>query len=104
MNKTKTIQQLTNILAVALRHKIGAIVNPNNYYTKKYEKDARDLLVVVQNVSLRRHWNNQDKGKIREELKKKLREELERCLFLDNKKFELVDKEIDDALKELGLS
>jgi len=35
MSKIKTIKELTNLLAIALRHKIGSIVNENEIYAEK---------------------------------------------------------------------
>jgi len=103
MSKIKTIQQLTNLLAGALRHKIGAIVNSSELYKNKYEKEAQNLLKAAQKVSLRENWNIYDKEKIKEELRYKLKTELEKCTYLNSKKFDFMNSEINEALKLLGL-
>ena len=46
MGKTDSLHELTNILAKALRHKIGGIVNPNEIYAQKYARDA-DMLMII---------------------------------------------------------
>jgi len=43
MSKSKIIEELTNLLVVALRHKIGSIVNENEIYAQKYAKDVEVL-------------------------------------------------------------
>ena len=103
MNKRRLIQELTNMLAIALRHKIGSIVNPDEIYAQKYAKDADVLMKEVSRISVQKSWSMQDKTKIKDELKNKLKAELERKEFLDNKKFEIMDEEIDRALKLLNL-
>ena len=104
MNKRKVIHELTNLLAVALRHKIGSIVNSNEIYAQKYSKDADILIIEARKIVISRNWNMNDKIKIKEELKKKLKIELESKEFLDNKKFEIMDSEMEKVLKELELN
>jgi len=103
MNKNKLISELTNILAVALRHRIGGIVNFNEVYAQKYSKDAEILMKEAEKISLGKNWNTQDKAKIKRQLKKKLKKELESRDFLDKKKFEIMDEETEKALKSLDL-
>jgi hypothetical protein len=43
MSKIKTTKELVNLLAIALRHKIGSIVNSNEIYAQKYARDAEVL-------------------------------------------------------------
>ncbi len=104
MSKTKTISELTNLLAIALRHRIGSMVNENEIYAQKYSRDADVLMNEARKISEKENWNNYDKNKIRQELKIKLKKELEEKDFLDNNKFEIMDEEADKALRELGLS
>jgi len=104
MNKKRAIHELTNLLAIALRHKIGSIVNPDEIYAQKYAKDAEILMKEAMKISAGINWSIQDKTRIRDEVKVKLRLELEKKDFLDNKKFEIMDDEIEKALKMLGLS
>lgn len=103
MNKRKAINELTNILAIALRHKIGSRVNSNEIYAEKYAKDADVLIKEAQKVSFRENWNYENKEEIKNLLKTKLLIELEKKKFIDNKKFELVDEEIKKALFLLNL-
>ena len=98
MSKTKIIHELTNIMVKALRHKIGSIVNQNEVYAQKYSKDADLLFNEAIKISLKENWNDYDKTKIKEELKRKLRLELESKEFIDKKKFDIMDEEIDKAL------
>ncbi len=103
MSKKGNIRELLNILAIALRHKIGSIVNPDEIYAQKYTKDAEILMKEAVKISIGINWSIQDKNRTREELKKKLNLELKNKDFLDNKKFEFMDEEIERALKDLGI-
>ena len=104
MSKKDTINELTNVLAIALRHKIGSIVNENEIYAEKYSKDAEMLIKLATKILLRENWNQYDKLKIKEELKIKLRKELEKKEFLDNKKFDIMNNEIEKILTQLELN
>lgn len=104
MGKIKDIAELTNLMAKALRHKIGSIVNKDEFYANKYAKDAENIMKEAEKVLLRQNWNNYDKVKIKEQLRIKLHKELEEKDFLDNKKFDIMDKEIDKSLKEFELN
>jgi len=103
MNKRKILDELTNVLSAALRHKIGSIVNSSEIYAQKYAKDAEIMMKEAEKISLGKNWNNQDKAEIKAILKRKLKAELEKREFINNRKFELVDSEIEKALKVLKL-
>jgi len=103
MSKKDNIRKLTKFLALSLAHKIGSMTNLRDPYAGKYEKEGDAYFVRANKVSFSENWNNYDKIKIKTELKNKLKAELERKDFLDNKKFDLMDKEIDKALDSLGL-
>jgi len=103
MSKNKNIHELTNILAIALRHKIGSIVNKDEIYAQKYAKDYEIFLKEAIKISLRENWNDSDKIKIKNELKSKLRDELEKREFIDNKKFDIMGREINEILGVLKL-
>lgn len=121
MGKNKDMQELTNLMAKALRHKIGSIVNKDEFYANKYAKDAENIMKEAEKVLLRLEFANAnqrlasssrppprkptgyDKVKIKEELKIKLQKELEQKDFLDNRKFEIMDEEINNSLKEFDL-
>ncbi len=97
------MQELANLMSKALRHKIGSIVNKDEFYSGKYAKDAENILKEAEKVMLRHNWNKYDKAEIKEQLRAKLRKELEEKDFLDNKKFGIMEGEINKALNELGL-
>ena len=101
MSKTKDIEQLTNILAKALRHKIGSIVNENEFYAGKYAKDAEMLMKEAEKVLVKHSWNNEEKLAIRNKLRRKLNTELEKKDFLHEQKFVIMESEMEKALKEL---
>jgi len=103
MSKNQNIHELTNILAIALRHKIGSIVNKDEIYAQKYAKDYEIFLKEAVKISLKENWNDSDKIKIKNELKGKLRDELEKREFIDNKKFDIMDREINNILGVLKL-
>lgn len=104
MGKNSDINELVKLLSLALMHKIGGLVNPNEIYSEKYRKESDIFLRSAEKIYLRRNWNKDDKITIKEFLKKKLRDSLEKRDFLDNKKFSFMNKEIDNVLKTLDLS
>ena len=103
MSKNQNIHKLTNMLAISLRHKIGSIVNKDEIYAQKYAKDYEIFLKEAVKVSLRENWNEKDKTKIKNELNSKLRDELKKKEFIDDKKFDIMEKEIDQILGVLKL-
>ncbi len=103
MGKNDDIQELTNLMSKALRHKIGSIVNKDEFYSAKYARDSDIIMKEAEKVLLRQNWNNYDKAKIREQLRLKLRKELEDKDFLKEEKFEIMDSEINAALEEFEL-
>tara|TARA_Y100000031_G_scaffold26765_1_gene28790 strand:+ start:877 stop:1191 length:315 start_codon:yes stop_codon:yes gene_type:complete len=103
MGKNKDMQELTNLMTKALRHKIGSIVNKDEFYAGKYAKDAENIMKEAGKVLLRQNWNNYDKIRMKGQLKEKLKKELEQKDFLDNKKFDMMDEEVNKAIKEFDL-
>lgn len=103
MGKRDDLRELVNILVKALRHRIGSIVNPDELYAEKYAKDADVLLNQARMVLSRENWNDYDKRVIKVELEKKLFIELDEKKFLNEKKFEIMDGEIEQVLGEMGL-
>ena len=103
MSKKKTIQELTNLLAKSLRHKIGSLVNSDEIYAEKYAKDSEILLKEAQKTALKENWNIYDKSIIKNKLKRKLKAELEKKDFLNEKKFDMMEEEINKTLKLLKL-
>lgn len=104
MGKKGNIDQLTNLMSRALRHRIGSIVNESEIYASKYAKDAENVMSEVEKAANRYSWNNDDKKKIKEKLRKKLKKELIEKDFLDNRKFEIMDGEMHKALIDLDLA
>jgi len=103
MSKEDTLDKMVKLLAHALSHKIGSIVNKNSYYAEKYAKEAINFFNLAKKTSLEGNWNRDDFDAIEKSLKRKLNEELELKDFLDNRKFDFVDIEIKKALRELEL-
>jgi len=99
MGKNNDIEQLTNLMSKSLRHKIGSIVNENEIYAERYAKDSDMIMKEARKINSKKNWNSYNKVKIKEKLRKKLKKELEEKDFLDNKKFEIMDEEINKALK-----
>ena len=104
MGKRSDIKELVTLLSLALIHKIGSLVNPNEIYSEKYRKESDAFLKKAIKISIRQNWNKEDKINIRELLRRKLRSDLEIRDFLDNKKFDLMDKEMDNILESLSLN
>ena len=103
MGKKEDIDQLTNLMSKSLRHKIGSIVNHDDFYAEKYAKDAENFMKEAEKVLEKRSWNREDKIKIKQELRKKLSKELKEKDFLNNEKFDITDDEITKALKRFEL-
>jgi len=103
MSKTAIIHELTNILAIALRHRIGSIVNKDAVYAQKYARDAEIFMKEAKKIALKENWNTADKEEISAQLHKKLKNELTKKTFLNEKKFEYIEKEVEKALEELKI-
>ncbi|MBI2136228.1 hypothetical protein HYU06_04095 [Candidatus Woesearchaeota archaeon] len=101
MSKSRDIQELTGLLSQSLRHKIGSIVNKQELYATQYAKNAATILKRAAVVSKRHTWNRDEKAEIRTMLYNKLYNELKQKTFLHERKFEMIDDEIDKALKEI---
>ncbi len=101
MGKKAVIEEFTNLLAVALRHRIGSIVNNNEIYAQKYARDAEILINEAKKIVIGISFNIYEKKEIREKLEKKLKNELESKTFIDSKKFEIIGGEIEKALREI---
>lgn len=103
MSKEDILDKTVKLLAHAISHKIGSIVNKDSYYAEKYAKEAINFFNLAKRASLEKNWNKDDLIAIEKSLRKKLIEELKEKYFLDNKKFEFVDIEVKKALRELEL-
>ena len=103
MGKKGDIDQLTNLMSKSLRHRIGSIVNENEFYAEKYAKDADNIMKEAKKIVERQNWNRNDKIMIKEELRKKLVNELKEKDFLDDKKFDIMDEEMEKTLGDVGL-
>ena len=104
MSKTDNIHQIIVLLASALRHKIGAMVGREELYFKKYmlEFDARlEKAVAILNDC---NFNKIDKEYIKEKVTEKLKRELKEREYIDNRKFDIMDEEIDSLLLSLGVA
>jgi hypothetical protein len=103
MGHKKEIEEFTNILATALRHKIGGIVNFMEVYASKYSKNYEILLKEAKKILEKTTFNFYEKKEIKEILGKKLYAELASKEFLSDKKFDIMGEEIEKVLKEIGL-
>lgn len=103
MGKNKDIDQITTILSTALRHKIGAILGIDKRYFKKYEIEFSARRDMAKKILKDCNFNIYDKNKIKILLKRKLENELERRDYINEKKFEIMNEEIDKVLEELEL-
>jgi hypothetical protein len=103
MSKKQIIDELTTLLAVSLRHKIGSIANKNEVYAEKYAKDAEIFFREAGKVNENANWSYNDKIEIKQELIGKLRKELEQKKFISDEKYDLIDIEVENALKELNI-
>jgi hypothetical protein len=104
MGKKDDIDQLTNLMSKALRHRIGSLVNEDEIYAAKYAKDAENIIGEAEKFASKQNWNNYDKESIKDKLRKKLQKELTEKDFINNRKFEIMDKEMNKALHTLNLS
>ena len=102
MGKKNNIRKLVIFLTLSLSHKIGSIVNENKIYVEKYRKESVNFLNNAKKVVLKENWNIQDKKIIKERLRKELMEELSKRDFLDNRKFDIMEEEMNKALESLG--
>jgi len=104
MGKNSDIDQITTILSTALRHKIGAILGMDKKYFRKYEIEFSARRDLAKKILKECNFNSYDKNKITILLKRKLERELERRDYINQKKFEIMDEEIEKVLKELELN
>ena len=104
MGKRDNIEQLIKFLTYAVVHRIGSIVNIKEIYANKYKKESEGFMKSAKEVSFKENWNNYDKTNIKEKLKNKVYNELLKRDFINEKKFEIMDAEIEKVLDELNLS
>ncbi len=62
-----------------------------------------NFIEQAKDIKQKENWNNYDKEEIRKEVKTETIKELNQRMYLDNKKFDIMDHEIDKSLKDLGL-
>ncbi len=103
MSKKKELTKLVNLMCISLRHKIGSIVNENEFYANKYAKDSEILMKEAEKILIKQNWSKEDKTEIKKRLSEELKKELEKRTFINNKKFEIMDEEIKKALEEFEL-
>lgn len=103
MGKNDTINTLVKLLSHALTHKIGALIEKSSTYAEKYYKESINFFNLSRKEAIKENWNEYDKVLIKKELRNILTKELNRKQFIDERKFSLIDKEIEEALKEIGL-
>ena len=104
MGKSKDIDQITNILSTALRHKIGSLLGRDKEYFRKYEIEFSARKRMAEKILKNCNFNNYDKNVIKNLLRKKLKKELDERDYIKKEKFEIMEKEIEELLKELILT
>lgn len=104
MGKKHEIEELANIIAIGLRHRIGSIVNKTEIYAAKYAEDADKFFTEAEKAAKSRTWNLTDKEIIKEKIKRKLKNELEKSEFIANRKFDIMEEEIGKILRRLKLN
>jgi len=103
MGKSAKIEEVVNRLAVALRHRIGALLGTNKDYAKRYLYDSIELINQAREIVIDLHLNVEDKQELKIKLSHKLQKELEVKEFIPEKKFQIMNSEIDKVLRELGI-
>ena len=86
-----------------MTHRIGSIVNDNEIYAQKYAKDAEIFFQEAKKSIGDISFNYYERKEIINKIKEELRKELASKEFLREKKFKIMDEEVDKVLKELGL-
>lgn len=104
MGKKKDIDELTTLLALAIAHRIGSIVNTNEIYAQKYALEGERFFKRARLISLEIHCNFEDRAFLKAALRKKLEAELRKRDFLAEEKFLHVEREIAAALEKLRLT
>ncbi|MBS3097892.1 hypothetical protein J4209_03815, partial [Candidatus Woesearchaeota archaeon] len=61
MGKNKNIEELTNLMSIALRHRIGSIVNKEEIYAQRYAKDAENIMEEAKRIVTKQNWNDYNK-------------------------------------------
>ena len=102
MGKKSEIDKLTSIIAGALRHKIGALVGRDEIYAKKYMSEFSARLEMAKKIAKNSNFNSFDRQTIKSKAKYKLKKELEERPYIDDKKYELMDDEIEQVFEEIG--
>ena len=104
MGKRDNIREITRLISLAATHIIGYFINPNSVYAEKYRKEFDNFIMQSKIVKLRENWNSYDKNLIKQEARKKTKDELTKRTHIDKIKFDLIYVEIDKVLRELALS
>jgi len=93
------------LLNSGLMRTADASVEFKNFsYAGKYKKEYDTYLQQAKEIAFEENFNYYDKTEIKEKLTKKLRTELEKRDFIDNKKFDLIEGEVNNALSTLNLN
>ncbi len=104
MSKRREMKEIVNLMVIALRHKIGAKVDPTAQYAKKYLNEAETAISHAKEIAISLHLNKEDKKELEDGIRKKLQKELETRTYIPQEKFSLMEQEITSALTVLNLS
>ncbi len=103
MGKSDTVQELARLIGLAVAHSIGYILNPSSIYADKYRKEILNFMSLAAKTRDKEHWNVSDLRLIKAKAIEETNYELSRRDYLDLRKFELIDGEIEKMLRELEL-
>jgi hypothetical protein len=104
MVNKKIIDEFVSFIVLGLRHRIGSIVNDNELYAKKYAKDAEEFFKAARKTIIGITFNVYETAEIKKSIKSKLSADLTSKPFLRERKFEIMDAEIEKVLLDFGFN
>jgi len=103
MSKKDDMYKLIRFSTLALAHIIGSIVNNEASYSSKYLREYKNFLNQAKNISRKIKLNKTEEEEFTLMLKNDLKSELSKRDFLSDEKFNYIEKEVNDFIKELKL-
>ena|SRR3989344_6498136 len=103
MGKRDKIHTLARLIALAVAHRIGVLLDLHSTYANKYRKECANFIRQAENTQWGEHWSSSDKKEILETAKKESLRELAARTYLAPEKFKLLEKEILYVMHELKI-
>ena len=103
MGKSDHLQTLARMIALAVAHKIGYLIQSDSDYAKKYQKEYMNFMRQAESINFLEHWNDFDKEQILQISRKKVTDELSARTYLKAEKFTIIEKELFNVMHDLGL-